>query len=457
MSKQFSTAPERGVKPWWQQGTVVLTLTTAASVVARLGSSIVLARLLAPEAFGSVGVVTSVVAILSLASDMGFYAFIIRHKNGDDRLFLDCVWTIRLMRSFLLAGIMAAGAVGLASLYGQPDLAPALVFAASFFLLDGISSLGLITAARHERVTFVSLFDFGFLILQTALTLALAYWLRNYWAILISGAIGGGIKAIFSYTLIRGSGRRLRYNRELSRELFAFSKFIIGSSIITLVLSQTDKIVFSRILSISDFGLLLLGASIAQMLTSFSYTYVIRVTYPRLARVFHEDPKGVSHELYHSRRIVALLFALAAGGVAGGGDLIIRILFDDRYLSAGLYLSIFAMAPAANTNALFSEQTLVACGHVRATLHLNIVRICYLVLAGPALYFALGPIGLLLAFATIDFAPMMVGWWRLRQLGILVLWEEIVYCAVFVAGCGLGIAADRLALWMVSSGLLPAF
>jgi lipopolysaccharide exporter len=448
---------ERGATPWWRQGTVVLAVTTAASVVFRLASNIVLTRLLAPEAFGAVGVVTSVVAVLSLVSDMGFYAFIVRHKHGDNRMFLDCVWTIRLMRSIVLAGIMAVGAVGLASAYGQPDLAPALVFAASFFLLDGISSLGFITAARHERVSFVSLFEFALLVFQIALTLALAYWLRSYWAILLSGAIGGGVKAVLSFTLIPGSGRRLRYSRELAREVFHFSKYIIGSSTITLVLSQTDKVIFSRIFSISDFGLLLLGASLAQTLTSFSFAYVVRVTYPRLARVFHENPEGVSRELYQSRRIVALLFALAAGGVAGGADLIVRILFDDRYLSTGLYLSIFALAPAANLNALFSEQTLVACGHVRATLHFNLVRIVYLLLVGPLLYVMAGPIGLLLVFGTIDVAPMLVGWWRLRGLGILVLREEIVYCVIFLAGYGLGVVADQLAIWMVSGGLIPPF
>src|SRR5690606_42092296 len=56
-------------------------------------------------------------------------------------------------------------------------------FASSFFLLEGISSLGLITASRQERVAFVSLVELSLLIFQTCLIILFAYWLRTCWAI----------------------------------------------------------------------------------------------------------------------------------------------------------------------------------------------------------------------------------------------------------------------------------
>jgi len=429
----------------------------AISIAARLGSNIVLAKLLTPDAFGAVGVVMSIVAVLSLATDMGFYAFIIRHNKGEDKRFLDCVWTIRLVRCVFLAAIVALGSNGLASLYSQSELATAIVFVGLFFLLEGLTSLGLITASRQERVAFVSIFELGFHIFQIAITIAFSYWLRNYWALLIGGAIVGVVKAIASFVLIPGSARRLAYDPKLASELFHFSKFIAGSSIITLVLSQTDKVVFSRILSLEELGLVVLSASIVQAFSSLSYAYVIRVTYPLLSRTYQGNSDDVSRKLYSSRRIFSLLFALVAGGLAGGGDLAVRILFDDRYLAAGLYLSIFALAPAANANALFSEQTLTACGHVRATLVFNILRICYLLTVGPIVYLLHGPIGLLIVVGTIDYVPMLAGWWRLRQLNILVPHEEIIYCACFVVGCGLGVGVDRFANWLVLNGLIPAF
>lgn len=436
---------------------MVLTLTTAASAVFRLASSIVLTRILAPDVFGAVGVITSIVTVLALLSDMGFYAFIVRHKDGDDRRFLDCVWTIRLIRSLVLAIIMALGAHGLAGLYGQPELATALMFSALIFLVEGVSSLGLITAARHERVAYVSLFDFVAFLLQTALTIALAYWLRSYWAILFGMILGGAIKSVATFVLIPGSARRFGYDHELAKELLTFSKYVVSSSALYLVLSQTDKIAFARLLTLNELGLLMLAATITQTLLALTQGYVVRVTYPRLARTYRVNPDGLSDELYNSRRIFTLLFVLAAGGIGGGADLIVRILFDERYLAVGFYLGILALAPAANLNAMFSEQTLVARGNIEATLQFNVVRIIYLaVVGGTAFYFA-GAVGLLVAVATMDYAPMIVGWWLLGRLKILRLKEEALFCALFVVGWALGMAADRIALWLVSAGWLPAF
>ena len=83
---------------------------TAATLVLRLGGNIVLTRLLDPHAFGVVGVIVSLMMVLAMISDLGFFDFVIRHKKGGDPRFLDIIWTIRLGQAGLQSAAMLAAA-----------------------------------------------------------------------------------------------------------------------------------------------------------------------------------------------------------------------------------------------------------------------------------------------------------------------------------------------------------
>ena len=65
----------------------------------RLGSSIVLTRLLAPEMYGLVAMGTVIISAVVMMSDFGFSLSVIRDKRGDDDpTFLNTIWTLQLVR-----------------------------------------------------------------------------------------------------------------------------------------------------------------------------------------------------------------------------------------------------------------------------------------------------------------------------------------------------------------------
>ena len=68
------------------------------SQIIRLGSNLVLARLLFPEAFGIMSLVTVVMQGLTMISDLGVGPSIIHSKRGDDPNFLNTAWTIQVIR-----------------------------------------------------------------------------------------------------------------------------------------------------------------------------------------------------------------------------------------------------------------------------------------------------------------------------------------------------------------------
>ena len=68
----------------------------------RLASSLILSRLLFPEAFGLVSASSSIIVAIGLFSDLGIRAVIIQSPRGDSDDFLRSAWVFQLLRGMLL-------------------------------------------------------------------------------------------------------------------------------------------------------------------------------------------------------------------------------------------------------------------------------------------------------------------------------------------------------------------
>ena len=70
--------------------------------VIRLGSNLVMTRLLAPEMFGVMAIVNVIIIGFNLISDIGLRPNIIQRQRELDDGFLDTAWTVQIIKGFLL-------------------------------------------------------------------------------------------------------------------------------------------------------------------------------------------------------------------------------------------------------------------------------------------------------------------------------------------------------------------
>jgi O-antigen/teichoic acid export membrane protein len=127
-------------------------LTAGSFVIAqglRLASNLVLTRLLFPEAFGLMALVSVVLVGLQMFSDTGVGPAISRSPRGDDPVFLDTAWTINVLRGGLLWLLAAALSVPLAALWQAPELRQLLPVAGLTLLIAGFNPTRIDTANRH--------------------------------------------------------------------------------------------------------------------------------------------------------------------------------------------------------------------------------------------------------------------------------------------------------------------
>jgi lipopolysaccharide exporter len=426
--------------------TGVVGLTTGGSLLVRTVSSVLLTRILTPQDFGIVGIIGAVFYALTMLTDLGFQSFVVRHERGDERHFRDVIWTIHAGRGAALALIAALASPIVAWGLGKPIVALPLAVASFSFFLNGVASLSLMTALRHDGARKLSLFDFVLQVFLTIASILLALWWRNAWSMIVAMLLQGVLRVILSYTLFPNSRQTPARDPALSREFLVFSRVILVTSAITLVILQTDKLVLARLFTLGQFGLYAIALNLASAPGSFADAYITRVVFPIYAQVWRAAPSAIAGVYYRVRRPASLLYALGCGGLIGGAHLLIGILYDPRYAVAATWLSLLTISIALRLPNFAAAQLMIATGQMKQTLHANIVRLIWLVIAMPLGFLQFGPIGVVASVGLIEVPAMVYSWVVLRRAGVLDMREELLFLAVLAiaAAAAFGIATQVL-------------
>ncbi len=72
------------------------------SNLVRLGSNLVVTRFLEPEMFGIMAVVSIVTIGIAMFTDLGLWAFVVRHKDPENPHLLNVVWTLQVIRGWMM-------------------------------------------------------------------------------------------------------------------------------------------------------------------------------------------------------------------------------------------------------------------------------------------------------------------------------------------------------------------
>jgi O-antigen/teichoic acid export membrane protein len=168
-----------------------------ASQMIRLASNLILTRLLFPEAFGLMALITVITVGLTLFSDVGIAPSIAQSTRGDDPAFLDTAWTIQVMRGFGLWLVACALALPIAAFYDQPDLAGYLPIAALTLVVSGFNPTRIETAHRHLLMGRLTALDLA----SQAIGIATMVVLAVIWQSVLALIVGGVVQAIAKLAL----------------------------------------------------------------------------------------------------------------------------------------------------------------------------------------------------------------------------------------------------------------
>ncbi len=340
----------------------------------RLASNLVLTRLLFPEAFGLMALVGVFITGLTMLSDVGLGPSVMQNKRGDEEDFLNTAWTIQVLRGFALWVGTCALALPLAYLYGEPTLAQILPVAGLALVVSGFNPTRLLSANRHlllGRITGLELLN---QIISLAVLVGLTWWMRSVWALVIGGVISSVVYLILANLLLPGRPNRFRWEAAAVDDLIHVGKWIFFSTALGFLISQGDKLILGKYLSIDMLGIYNIGYFLASFPLLLGGAVITRILIP----LYREGPPASSPENF--RKIRWMRFALSAGVMgmmtvmAFGGVLLIQFLYDPRYAAAGGIVVLIACVQMFQLVGLTYDQSALAAGDSRSYFTLFVAR-----------------------------------------------------------------------------------
>lgn len=331
----------------------------------RLVSNLILTRLLFPEAFGIMALVSVALVGLAMFSDLGLGPAISQSPRGDDPGFLNTAWTLNVLRGAVLWAMTCALAWPMAELYQAPPLTTLLPAAGLTLLIAGFNPTRIDTANRHLLLGRLTLLDLSAQIIGIGSMIVLALALRSVWALVLGAILGSAAKLALTWAFLPGPANRFRLEPEAARSLIHFGKWIFLSTACGFLLSQGDKAIFGAWLSLEDLGIYNIG----WFLASFPVLLAGAVTSRILIPLYRNHPPAESPaNAARMRRLRVLVSGGTIGLLALLGLMglpLIGLLYDPRYAGAGAVVVVMACVQMPGVVGMTYDQSALAAGDSR--------------------------------------------------------------------------------------------
>ena len=166
------------------RGGVAKVLAQGANFAIRIGSLMILARLLDPKDFGLVGMVTAIIGLLNLFRDFGLSTATVQLVDVSDEQVSTLFW-INILVGTCLFALSILMAPFLASFYHEPRLTWVTVALAFGFVFNSAGVQHSARLQREMRFTILSIIDIFSQVISTAVGIVMALKGFGYWALVV--------------------------------------------------------------------------------------------------------------------------------------------------------------------------------------------------------------------------------------------------------------------------------
>ena len=400
------------------------TVSFAAQGMIRLGGSLILTRILRPEAYGVVSVLLSVMYVVEMLADIGVTVFVVREPEAEEPRYLNTAWTMRLGRASLSGLVVFFCAPLIASLYHEPGLVNPLRIMSLWFLILGLESMSFPLAVRRNQSRLQIYSELTASFLSTLFAVVYCYYSRTYWGMVYAILLNRLLITLISYCFYPQLRPRLQFDAPAARAILRYTRLTVPSGILTLVLSQFDKVVFLRLFDLRSLGIYALANNIAAPIESLILNICHVVLFPRCAHDFRTDRVNFLRNYYsHNVKLIAGILLLPAG-VGGMASLIIATLYDPRYASAAAVLEASMLRATLVALATPSEVLLISAGEPQVILIGSLFRTIWMVVASLAGYHFYGFTGFVWGAASNVLPALIYYLWLQSKRGLLIVRYE---------------------------------
>lgn len=317
--------------------------------------SIVLARILEPDVYGTIALVTVFTSILSVFVDSGMGVALVQKKDADD-LDFSTVFYFNIVMCIVIYIILFLFAPFIARFYNDEQLTAVVRVLSISILLSGVKNIQQAYVSKNmlfKRFFFSTL---GGTIFSAVLGIFLAYKGAGVWALIAQNLSNSAIDLLILWMTVKWRPKFM-FSFGRLKQLFLFGWKLLLSGIIDTVYNQLRSLVIGKKYSSADLAFYNKGKTFPYTIIGNINNSIDSVLFPSMSQV-QDDPYVVKNMTRRSIKISTYVMAPLFMGIAACSKSIISIVLTDKWLPCVPYMIIFCITymfypiHTANLNAI---------------------------------------------------------------------------------------------------------
>ena len=307
-------------------------------------TSMVLAHLLTPEAFGVVTTLTMIISFAEIFTDAGFQKYLVQHEFADDidrEQSTNVAFWSNFVVSLIIWGVISVFADPLAKLVGNPGLGHVLTVACISIPLAAFSSIQM--ALYRRALDFKTLFKvrIASIVVPLVVTVPLALWFRNYWALVIGTITQNAVNAVF-LTLFSKWKPRLYYSFRKLHEMLSFTVWSLVEAISIWLTGYLDVFIVGTMLSQHYLGLYKTSIALVGSIMAIITSATTPVLFSSLSRL-QNDETEFKRLFFKFQKLVGLLVIPIGVGIFCYSNLLTDLLLGSQWAEASGFIGLWGL------------------------------------------------------------------------------------------------------------------
>lgn len=317
--------------------------------------SIVLARLLAPEDYGVIALVTVFTSILQVFVDSGLGTALVQKKNADEADF-SSVFYFNILVCLTLYGGMFVAAPAIAKFYDNPIYVPLVRVLSLTLVISGLKNIQQAYVYRHmifKRFFFSTL---GGTIASAILGIVMAYAGFGVWALAAQYVSNTAIDTLILWITVPWRPKK-KFSWTKLKSLLSYGWKLLVSALLDTGYTSLWNLLIGKVYSSADLSFYDQGSKYPKAIIGTISNSIDSVLLPTMSIV--QDDRAQIKSMTR-RSIVTSVYVMAPlmMGVAGCAEPLVSLILTDKWLPCVPYMRIFCITymfwpvHSANLNAI---------------------------------------------------------------------------------------------------------
>ncbi len=313
--------------------------------------SIVLARLLQPEEYGVVALLSIFIAIASVFVQSSFSTALIQKKKADNCDF-SSVFFLSLFVAFSLYFLLYVSAPMIAGFYGNEIICPVIRVLAITLFFGAINSVQMASVSRTMQFKRYFLSSMGGIIGSGIISVVLAYKGYGVWSLVAQQLINNMLVTMILWFTVKWRPSLL-FSLHKIRELFSFGWKLLVSALLDTIFRNLYGLVIGKLYDADRLGFFNRGQQFPAVIASSLDGSIQSVMLPALSSL-QDDLASVKTLMRRSMMTSSYLLLPLMVGLASIAKPMVSVLLTDKWLPCVPFLQLacisYALYPIHTAN-----------------------------------------------------------------------------------------------------------